>query len=168
MGTASIAHAAAQVNSPGEQGLMGIIEVFLDTIVICTMTALAILVSGVAIPYGRDEGGSLTTAAFASVYGDWVSVALALFLCCFAFATILGWGLYGARCGEFLLGGRAFRWISLVQTAAILLASVMKTETVWLLSETVNGLMAVPNLISLAVLSPELCRMVKTYKEGHT
>lgn len=168
MGTASIAHASAQVESPGEQGLMGIIEVFLDTIVICTMTALAILASGVVIPYGRDEGGRLTTAAFASVYGDWVSVALAAFLCCFAFATILGWGLYGARCGEFLFGSRAFRWISLIQTAAILLAAVMKTETVWLLSETVNGLMAVPNLISLAVLSPELGRMVKTYKEGHT
>lgn len=167
MGTASIAHASAQVDSPGEQGLMGIIEVFLDTIVICTMTALAILASGVAIPYGRDEGGKLTTAAFSSVYGDWVSVALAAFLCCFAFATILGWGLYGARCGEFLFGTRAFRWISLIQTAAILLASVMKTETVWLLSETVNGLMAIPNLISLAVLSPELGGIVKSYKERH-
>lgn len=167
MGTASIAHASAKVISPGEQGLMGIIEVFLDTIVICTMTALAILASGVAVPYGRDEGGRLTTAAFASVYGDWVSVALASFLCCFAFATILGWGLYGARCGEFLLGRSAFRWLSLIQTGAIILAAVMKTETVWRLSETVNGLMAVPNLISLAVLSPELRRMVITYKEGH-
>lgn len=167
MGTASIAHASAQVKTPGEQGLMGIIEVFLDTIVICTMTALAILSSGVAIPYGRDEGGRLTTAAFAAVYGDWVSVALALFLCCFAFATILGWGLYGARCGEFLFGSRAFRWVSLIQTAGVLLAAVMKTETVWRLSETVNGLMAIPNLIALAALSPELRRMVIKYKEGH-
>lgn len=166
MGTASIAHASAQVQSPGEQGLMGIIEVFLDTIVICTMTALAILCSGVPIPYGQDAGGKLTTTAFASVYGDWVTLALAAFLCCFAVATILGWGLYGARCGEFLFGSRAYRWIALIQTSAILAAAVMKTETVWLLSETVNGLMAVPNLISLAALSPELRRLTKEYKEG--
>lgn len=166
MGTASIAHASAQVKSPGEQGLMGIIEVFLDTIVICTMTAVAILASGVPIPYGTDEGGRLTTAAFTSVYGDWVSGVLAAFLCCFAVATILGWGLYGARCGEFLFGSRAYRWISFLQTGAILLAAVMKTETVWLLSETVNGLMAIPNLISLAALSPELRRLTKEYKQG--
>jgi len=102
MGTASIAHASAQVAHPAEQGLMGIMEVFLDTIVICTMTALVILVSGVAIPYGVDVGVALTTDAFCAVYGDWVSVFIAAALCCFAFATVLGWGIYRARCAQFL------------------------------------------------------------------
>ena len=90
MGTASIAHASAQVSHPVQQGMMGIMEVFLDTIVICTMTALVILCSGVPIPYGEDVGGTLTTASFCAVYGNWVSAFLALALCCFAIATVLG------------------------------------------------------------------------------
>ena len=166
MGTASIAHASAEVSHPAEQGLMGIMEVFLDTIVICTMTALAILCSGVPIPYGEDVGGDLTTAAFTSVLGDWVSIFLSMFLTCFAFATVLGWGLYGARCGEYLLGPGAWKGFSAVQTAAVVLAAVMKTETVWQLAETVNGLMAIPNLIALLWLSPELRHLTKEYIHG--
>lgn len=165
MGTASIAHAGANVSHPAEQGLMGIIEVFLDTIVICTLTALVILVSGVSIPYGTDAGGTLTTSAFTSVYGDWAAVFLAGALCCFAFATVLGWGLYGARCAEFLLGARAWRVFALAQTVTVVLAAVLNTHVIWLLAETVNGLMAVPNLIALVVLSPELARLTKEYKE---
>ena len=164
MGTASIAHASAEVSHPVEQGLMGIIEVFLDTILICTLTALVILVSGVSVPYGTDAGGELTTAAFTAVCGDWASLFLAAALCCFAFATVLGWGLYGARCGQYLFGSGAWNGFALLQTVTVVLGAVLKTETVWLLAETVNGLMAIPNLIALAVLTPELVRLTIEYK----
>ena len=165
MGTASIAHAPAEVSHPAEQGLMGIMEVFLDTILICTLTALVILVSGVPVPYGVDTGGRLTTQAFASLYGEAAAVVIALALACFAVATVLGWGLYGGRCAEFLFGPRAWRGFVLAQTGAVILGSVLDTGTVWLLSETVNGLMAIPNLIALAALTPELVRLTKEYKK---
>lgn len=164
MGTAGIAHAAANVAHPVKQGLMGIMEVFLDTIVICTMTALVILVSDVEIPYGVDVGVSLTIQAFSSVYGDWVSVLIAAALCCFAIATVLGWGLYGARCAQFLFGADVWKKFVYLQGVVIVIAAILKTGTVWLLSETVNGLMAIPNLIALLALSPELVRLVKDYR----
>ena len=166
MGTASIAHAAARVRHPAEQGLMGIMEVFLDTILICTLTALAILVSGIPIPYGQDAGGTLTINAFSAVYGDWVGILILLSLCCFAFATVLGWGLYGTRCAQFLFGQGSWKPFVLLQSCAALLGAVTKTETIWLLAETVNGLMAIPNLIALAYLSPELVRLTIEYKRG--
>ena len=163
MGTAAIAHGCAEVDHPAEQGLMGILEVFLDTILICTLTALVILCSGVAVPYGIDMGGELTTQAFTSVWGDWVSVLLAAALCCFAFSTILGWGLYGIRCARFLFGHKGMKFFALLQTLTVALSAVLNTETVWLLAETVNGLMALPNLIALAYLSPELIRLTREY-----
>lgn len=168
MGTASIAHAAAEVEHPAEQGLMGIVEVFLDTIVICTMTALVILCSGVKIPFGTDEGVALTTQAFSAVFGGWVSIPIALALCCFAFATILGWGLYGARCAQYLFGDKAWRPFVYLQIVTIIISAMLKTETVWMLSETVNGLMAIPNLLALTMLSPELIRLTKEYKKKGT
>ena len=164
MGTASIAHGAADVSHPGEQGLMGIMEVFLDTILMCTMTALVILTSGVNIPYGTDYGGILTLAAFVSVYGDWVTAFLSVALCCFALATVLGWGLYGARCAQFLFGDGAWKAFALLQSVMVVLAAVMQTGVLWSLAETVNGLMAIPNLIVLAALSPELRRLTLEYK----
>ena len=165
MGTAGIAHAAAEVSHPAEQGLMGIMEVFLDTVVICTLTALAILCSGIPIPYGTDAGGSLTVQAFVSVYGPWVYVFLALALCSFALATILGWSLYGMRCVQFLLGGRSRKPFVLLQAAVAVVTSVMNTGTIWLLAETVNGLMAIPNLIAIIVLCPVLKELTIQYKE---
>jgi AGCS family alanine or glycine:cation symporter len=168
MGTASIAHASAQVSHPVEQGLMGIIEVFLDTIVICTVTALVILVSGVPIPYGEDVGIALTTQAFSFVVGDWVSIVIALALCCFAIATVLGWGLYGVRCAQYLFGADVWKRFVALQAITVVLGAVLKTSTVWLLSETVNGLMAIPNLIVLAVLSPKLVRLTNEFKNNLT
>lgn len=168
MGTASIAHAGADVSHPAEQGMMGIVEVFLDTIVICTMTALVILVSGTEIPYGTDVGVTLTTAAFTAVCGDWVSVLIAAALGCFAFATVLGWGLYGARCAQFLFGHGCWKYFAALQGVTVVLGAVLGTGTVWLLTETVNGLMAIPNLIILAVLTPELVRLTKEYTSGGT
>jgi len=163
MGTASIAHAGAQVRHPAEQGLMGIMEVFLDTVVICTMTALVILVSGVSVPYGVDAGIALTTDAFSAVYGDWICLLIAVALCCFAFATVLGWGLYGARCAQFLFGPNVWKKFVLLQAVTVVLGAVLNTGTVWLLSETVNGLMAIPNLIALAALSGELSRLTRSF-----
>jgi len=161
MGTASIAHAAARVKHPAQQGLMGIMEVFLDTVVICTITALVILCSGVPIPYGEDVGVVLTTEAFSSVYGSWVSVFIAAALCLFAIATVLGWGLYGIRCAQFLFGAGVWRKFVFLQAVTVVISSVLSTGTVWLLSETVNGLMAIPNLIALTALTPELCRLLQ-------
>ncbi len=166
MGTASIAHASANVRHPVEQGLMGIMEVFLDTIVICTMTALVILCSGVPIPYGTDTGVTLTADAFSSVYGEWVCIPIALALCCFAVATVLGWGLYGARCAQYLFGDHVWKTFVLLQAVTVVVGALLRTQTVWMLSETVNGLMAIPNLIALAWLSPELARLTKAYKKG--
>ncbi len=163
MGTASIAHAAAEVRHPAEQGLMGIMEVFLDTVVICTMTALVILCSGVQIPYGVDTGITLTTQAFSGVLGSWVSVLISVSLCLFAFATVLGWGLYGARCAQYLLGDGVWRKFVLLQAATVVLGAVLNTAVIWRLAETVNGLMAIPNLIALAACSGKLVQLKEEY-----
>ncbi len=163
MGTGGIAHGSADVDHPVQQGLMGIVEVFLDTIVICTMTALVILCSGIPIPYGQDLGVSITAEAFSRVYGNWVYIPLAIALCLFAVATIIGWGLYGARCAQFLFGGKSWKYFALLQAASVVLGAILSTGTVWSLSETANGLMAIPNLIALLYLSPELVRLTKDY-----
>ena len=165
MGTAAIAHAGANVDHPARQGMMGIMEVFLDTIVICTMTALAILVSGVYVPYGSEAGAELTADALAGVLGPWVTVALSLCLACFAFATILGWGLYAGRCMEFLFGKLNWRVFALCQAGAVLIGAVMDTGIIWGFSELVNGLMAVPNLITLLLLSKEVREITLDYLE---
>ncbi len=164
MGTAAIAHASAEVDHPAEQGMMGIMEVFIDTIVICTMTALVILCTDASIPYGVDIGVQLTTDAFSQVYGSWVNVLIALALICFAFATILGWGLYGLRCAQFLFGEKVRTLFVFCQVITVILGAVLKTGTVWLLAETVNGLMAIPNLFALLLLSKEFFRLMKQYK----
>ena len=166
MGTASIAHAAAEVSHGAEQGLLGIMEVFLDTVVICTVTALVILCSGIPIPYGIDAGATLTSDAFCAVYGDWASILLTLALCTFAFATVLGWGLYGVRCAEFLFGASCRKTFALVQTAMVVLSAVMETGIIWTLAELVNGLMAIPNLIALVILTPKLRVLTDSFFDG--
>lgn len=163
LGTAAIAHAGANVAHPVEQGLMGIMEVFLDTVVICTVTALVILTGNIAIPYGQDVGIDLTNQAFATVFGSWISIPLAIALCAFAFATILGWGLYGIKCAQFLFGSHSMRPFVLLQGITVVIAAVLQTGTVWLLCEIVNGLMAIPNLIALLALSPHLRKLIKDY-----
>ena len=161
MGTAAIAHASGKVEHPTQQGLMGIIEVFIDTIVICTLTALVILCSGIEIPFGSDTGINLTADAFSRVCGEWVRIPLAIALCLFAIATILGWGLYGARCAQFLFGKAAWKYFALLQCVAVIGGAVLQTGTVWLIADIVNGLMAIPNLIALGLLTPELIRLIK-------
>lgn len=161
MGTASIAHAGANVTHPTQQGLMGIVEVFLDTVVICTMTALAILCSGITVPYGSDTGRLLTGSAFSAVLGEWSVVPLSLAVCCFAFATIVGWSMYGARCAQYLFGEKSWRFFVWGQVVIMIAGVFLSTDTVWLLAETMNGLMAIPNLTALVYLSPELLRLMK-------
>ena len=143
-------------------------EVFLDTIVICSITALVILCSGIPIPYGIEAGSELTSAAFSRIYGGWVAVLIALSLVLFALATVLGWGYYGLRCAQYLFGAGATRLFVLLQAATVILGAILSTETVWLLADTVNGLMAIPNLIALLALSPEFIRLIKDYTIGGT
>lgn len=168
MGTAAIAHASAAVCHPVEQGLMGIVEVFLDTIVICTVTALVILLSCVPIPYGVDAGAQLTAAAFSAVLGPWVGVVISLSLCLFALATVLGWGLYGLRCAQFLFGQGGEKTFAILQVFTVALSAVCRADAVWLLAEILNGLMAIPNLIALGALSPRLISIYKSYLYGGT
>ena len=164
MGTAGMAHGSAYVFHPVHQGIMGIIEVFLDTIVICTMTGLVILCSGIEIPYGQDLGIRITADAFTCVYGSWVNIPIAIALCCFAFATMIGWGLYGIRCAQFLFGTHVWKAFVIFQAISIVLGTVIGTGTVWSLAEIANGLMAIPNLMILISLTPELVRLVKEYQ----
>lgn len=164
MGTASIAHACTDANDPIEQGLMGLVEVFLDTIVICTLTALVILCCDVPIPYGSDPGIRLTMEAFSSLYTSWIQIPLTLIVCLLAVATILGWGVYGARCMQFIFGQSAWKWYILLQSIAVVIGTVVNTATVWTLSEITNGLMALPNLISLGYFAPKLIMKIKTYR----
>lgn len=166
MGTAGIAHGSAECGHPVQQGCMGIIEVFIDTFVICTITALVILCSGVVIPYGKDIGVDLTSQAFSSIYGTWIRIPIALAICAFALATVIGWGLYGARCAQFLIGERAWKPFVLLQCFTVVAGSLMGTGAIWLLAETVNGLMAIPNLICISALVPELVRLVKEYNKS--
>lgn len=156
MGTASMAHAGAEVEHPAHQGMMGIVEVFIDTIVICTMTALVILISGVPIGYGSSAGSELTAAALSRCCGPWVTVVLSGCLCLFAFATILGWGLYAGRCFGFLFGSIRWRWFAAFQAAGVFFGAVLDTGAVWSFAETVNALMSIPNIIALIYLSGQV------------
>lgn len=163
LGTGSIAHACADTKKPVKQGFFGIFEVFMDTIVICTLTALVILCSGVPISYGIDAGAELTIQGFTTTYGNWVSVFTAVALCCFAFSTIIGWGLYGARCIEFLFSHKVIKPFMVVYSLVAILGATMDLGLLWSIAETFNGLMAIPNLIALFLLSGTVVRLVKEY-----
>lgn len=163
LGTGSIAHACADTQKPVKQGFFGIFEVFMDTIVICTLTALVILCSGVPVTYGADAGAELTIQGFTATYGNWVSIFTAIALCCFAFSTIIGWGLYGARCIEFLFSDKVIKPFMVVYSLVAILGATMDLGLLWSIAETFNGLMAIPNLIALFLLSGTLVRLVKEY-----
>ncbi len=162
MGTASIAHGSANVRHPWEQGYMGIVEVFLDTIVICTMTSLVILCVDIPIPYGSDPGINLTLAAFETVFGKWVRLPITLFLSLFAFATVLGWGLYGGRCAQYLFGDGVWKKFVVLQGFAVAVSAVLECTTVWTVSEILNGCMAIPNLLAVAALSGQVVKICPT------
>ena len=163
LGTGSIAHACADTDKPVEQGMFGIFEVFMDTIVICTMTALVVLLSGVAVPYGQAAGAELTIAGFTMVYGNWVSIFTAVAMCCFAFSTILGWGLYGGRCVEFLFGHKSIKIYTALYALVSIVGATVDLGLIWGVSDTVNGFMVVPNLIAVFLLAPVLLKLVKEH-----
>lgn len=163
LGTGSIAHACADTQKPVKQGLFGIFEVFADTIVICTLTALVILCSGVSIGYGEAAGAELTISGFTSTYGDWISIFTAVAMCCFAFSTILGWGLYGARCVEFLFSSKYTKIFMSLYALVSIVGATMDLGLLWSIADTFNGLMAIPNLIGLLLLSGTLFKLVKEY-----
>ena len=167
LGTGSIAHACADTGKPVKQGMFGIFEVFTDTILICTLTALVILCSPITIPYGQAAGAELTIQGFTSVYGNWVSIFTALTMCCFAFSTILGWGLYGARCIEFLFSSKVTKPFMVVYSFVAILGATADLGLMWSIADTFNGLMAIPNLIALFLLSGKIVQLVRDYFSGN-
>ena len=148
IGTGSIAHACADTDEPVKQGMFGIFEVFADTIVICTLTALVILCGSEGIQYGVAAGAELTISGFVTTYGSCVTIFTAIAMCCFAFSTILGWGLYGARCVEFVFTTKVVKPFMIVYALG---------------ADTCNGLMSIPNLIALFLLSGTVAKLVKDY-----
>ena len=166
LGTGSIAHACADTRKPVKQGMFGIFEVFTDTIVICTLTALVILCSNIPVTYGEAAGAELTILGFTSTYGSWVSIFTAIAMCCFAFSTALGWGLYGARCIEFLFSEKVIKPFMVVYSLVAILGATANLGLMWSIAETFNGLMAIPNLIALFLLSGTVVRLTKEYFAG--
>ena len=168
LGSAPIAHAAADVDHPVKQGIYGVFEVFMDTIVVCTMTALVVLLGvGVQnIEYGNDIGANLTIMGFESVFGGGIpAIAVAICLSLFALSTVLTWALYGSRCVEYLFGFKASKVYQVIFCLFACIAGTVKLSLAWAIADTLNGLMAIPNLISLALLSPVVIKLCKEYFE---
>lgn len=162
LGTGSIAHAAADVDNPVQQGYFGVFEVFVDTIVVCTFTALIVLIGAESnITYGVAAGAELTISGFTNVYGGWVSLVTAIAMCCFAFSTILGWGLYGTRCIEFLVGSKINKPFMLVYSLVAIVGATIDLGLLWSIADTFNGMMVIPNLIALFLLSGTVFKLVK-------
>ncbi|MCY7087732.1 alanine/glycine:cation symporter family protein [Streptococcus oralis] len=161
LGSAPIAAAAAKTNEPVEQGLISMTGTFIDTLIICTLTGLTILVTGVWS--GDLNGVALTQSAFSTVFSYFGPAILTIFLVLFAFTTILGWNYYGERCFEFLFGVR-FIWLyRVVFVVMVLLGGFIELDMVWIIADIVNALMALPNLIALLVLSPVVIAETKKY-----
>ena len=161
LGTAGIAQAAGTTQSPVRSGLIGMIGTFIDTLIICTMTGLVIVCSG-AWTSGA-SGASLSSAAFEVVLPGVGGYLVAISLVIFTFTTILGWSYYGEKCWIYLLGRKAVIPFRLLWVVAVFIGTVVKLEFVWLLADTLNALMAVPNLIALLVLSPVIIQLTKKY-----
>ena len=164
LGTGSIAHACADTRKPVKQGMFGIFEVFADTIVICTLTAMVILCSGTPVNYGTAAGAELTISGFTTTYGGWASVFTAVALCCFAFSTIIGWGLYGSRFLVFLCrSDKVAKPFFLVYSFVSILGATMDLGLLWSIADTFNGLMSIPNLLALLLLSGTVVRLTKEF-----
>ena len=161
LGTGSIAHATSDISDPVDQGVFGIFEVFTDTIVICTLTALTILCSGVPITYGVAAGAELTISGFVASYGNWVSIFTAVAMCCFAFSTILSWGLYGARCLEYLSSEKFIKPFMVLYALVAIVGATTDLGLLWSIADTFNGLMSIPNLIALFLLSGTVVKLLK-------
>ncbi len=168
LGSAPMAHAATSETNPVKQGLYGIFEVFMDTIVICSMTSLVLLTSvargGVTPDWGGDGGTDLIAAAFGTVLGDGAgSLIIAIGISLFALSTVLSWSLYGTRCFEYLFGTKASRWYQIVFILVVVVGSTLEMNLVWNIADTLNGFMAIPNLIALLGLSGVVVKLTKEY-----
>lgn len=167
LGSAPMAHAATSETNPVKQGFYGIFEVFMDTIVICSLTAVTVLCGverGVEITWGQDAGAELVSASFATVFGSQASALIvALGIGLFALSTILSWSLYGSRCCEFVLGAKAVKPYQIVFIAAVVVGAILKLDLVWNLADALNGFMAIPNLIALLGLSGVVIKLTKDY-----
>ena len=162
LGSAPIAHAAATTDHPVRQGLWGVFEVFVDTIVICSITALAILTTGV----WRDgaTGAALTTQAFShGLPGTWGGIIVSIGILLFAFSTILGWEYYGERCAEYLFGPKVNNIYRILWIPFIVLGAIGGLEQIWDLADTMNGLMAIPNLVGVVGLSGVVIKLTKEF-----
>ena len=164
LGTGSIAHACADTRKPVKQGMFGIFEVFADTIVICTLTAMVVLCSSVPVNYGTAAGAELTISGFTATYGGGASLFTAVALCCFAFSTIIGWGLYGSRFATFLFKtDKIVKPFFVVYSFVAILGATLDLGILWGVADTFNGLMSIPNLIALLLLSGTVVKLANEY-----
>ncbi len=167
LGSAPMAHAASSETNPVKQGLYGIFEVFMDTIVICTLTSLVVLLgiqNGVGVTWGGSGGTEVVSAAFSTVFnGKIASVVVAVGITLFALSTVLSWSLYGTRCCEYLLGFRAAKVYQVIFVFVVIIGSTLKMQLVWDIADTLNGFMAIPNLVALLGLSGVTIKLTKDY-----
>ena len=164
LGSAGIAHAGADTDSAVKQGLYGIFEVFADTLVICTLTGLTVVISGVDIAFGVKPGAELITSAFATVFGDkFAALFVAIALMFFAYSTVLGWSLYGTRCMEQLFGMKVTKVYQVIFVVMIVVGATTELSVAWDLADTFNGLMAIPNFVALFALSGVVAKLTKEY-----
>jgi|TARA_B110000879_G_scaffold102855_1_gene138910 AGCS family alanine or glycine:cation symporter len=160
LGSAPIAHAAAETNSPVRQGTIAMLGTFIDTLIICTMTGLVLVVTGVWD--GEPQGAAMTLSAFKAElpFGD---IILSICIVLFAFTTMLGWSYYGERCAEFLLGPKVIVPFRILWVIGVFLGTQMSLDLVWKMSDALNGMMAIPNLIALILLAPVVFKLTREY-----
>lgn len=164
LGSAPIAHAASSESNPVKQGLYGIFEVFMDTIVICTLTGLTLLSSGIDLNYGVKGTIALNAAAFGTVIGDKLSsLIIAVCMSLFALSTILSWGLYGSRCCEYMLGSKSIKVYKIIFVIIVIVGATMDLGLAWEIADTLNGLMAIPNLVALLGLSGVVVKLTRDH-----
>lgn len=164
LGSAAIGHSAADTDSAVGQGLYGVFEVFVDTLVICTLTGLTVIVSGVDIAFGVKPGSELITGAFATVFGEkFAALFVAIALMFFAYSTILGWSLYGTRCVEYMFGLKATKIYQAIFVVMIVVGATLSLDVVWDVADTFNGLMAIPNFVALFALSGVVAKLTREY-----
>lgn len=163
LGSAPIAHASAQTTSPVRQGLVAMLGTFIDTLIICSITGLVIITSGEWT--SGIQGASLTSAAFAQALPGVGNYLVAIALAIFAFTTIIGWSFYGERCIQFLFGEKSVLPYRIVWILAVALGANVSLDFIWLVADTLNAAMAIPNLIALALLSPVVFKLTKEYFE---
>ena len=167
LGSSVMVHSSSNVKEPVRQGMWGIFEVFADTIIICTLTALVILCSGTPVTYGVAAGAELTISGFTTTYGSWSSIFTAVALCCFAFSTIIGWGLYGSRFVQFLFkSNKVVRPFLVIYSFVSILGATLDLGLLWDIADTFNGLMSIPNLIALLLLSGMVVKLTKEHFPG--